>query len=214
MPRKNIREVAGKPLLAWTIEQALASKLVDRYVVSTDDEEIAEVANKYRAEVIMRPSHLATDSASTLDGLLHALDVAEQVRWAEYGIVADIRATNPLKTSEDINACVNKLRQTGADVVVGVSRVIETHPSRLKQILPDDRLVDVWPELSGNRQDLSPPVYVRNGSIYACRVTALREGIHFSGGDIRGYEMPAERSVNVDGELDLLICEALLTSRN
>lgn len=206
MPRKNVRVVGGKPLIAWTLEEAKKSTMLDRYIVSTDDEEIAEIVRQYDVEVIDEPYSDGTNPL--LERILWLLDELDE----DYQALIDIRATNPLKTSHDIDNCVRMLQRTGADVVCGVEKITEHHPSRLKQMLAGNRLAEVWPEpSSGLRQDLYPPVYVRNGSIYACRVSALQEGIHFSGGDIRGYQMPPERSVNVDGELDLLICDALLS---
>lgn len=207
VPRKNVRVAGGKPLIAWTLEEAKKCTMLDRYIVSTDDEEIAEIARQHDVEVIDEPYSDGTNPL--LERILWLLDELDE----DYQALIDIRATNPLKTSHDIDNCVRLLQRTGADVVCGVEQITEHHPSRLKQMADGNRLVEVWPEpKSGLRQDLYPPVYVRNGSIYACRVSALQEGIHFTDGDIRGYEMPPERSVNVDGELDLLICDALLRS--
>ena len=211
VPDKNIREVGGKPLIAWTIEQALQAELVDEYVVSTDSNRIAAVARRYGAKVVMRPDELATDESPSIDGLIHALDVCEEAYGEEYALVADIRTTNPMKLSADIDGCIRKLMSSGADTVCGVSKLDDHHPARIKFIV-GDRLVDVWPEHSGNRQDLVPDCYIRNGSVYAVRASALREGIHFTG-DTRPWVMPPERGINIDGELDLLLCEALLSSR-
>ncbi len=213
MPNKNIRGVAAKRLLEWTIEQALEAKL-DEYVVSTDSTQIAAVAREYGATVIMRPDELATDTATSIDALIHALDITEMLAGQpEFDIVADIRNTNPTKLAYDIDGAIRKLIATGADCVCGVTKLEDHHPSRIKMIV-EDRLVDVWPEPEGgNRQDLTPDCYIRNGSIYAVRTTALREGIFFLGGITRPWVMPIERSVNIDTELDMLVCEALLTSQ-
>lgn len=212
VPQKNIRQVAGKPLIAWTLEEAKKCKMLDEYVVSTDDQAIADVALEYGVPVYEEPYSDGTNAL--LERILWLLDLLEEA-GDEYEALVDIRATNPLKTAEDIDACVSKLLRTGADVVCGISKLDDHHPARIKQLVAGDRLVDVWPEpISGLRQDLTPECYIRNGSIYACRVSALREGIHFTGGDIRGHIMPLERSVNVDTELDLLVCEALLTSQS
>ena len=209
---KNIREVGGKPLLVWTIEQALEATL-DDYVVSTDSARIAAVARRYGAKVIMRPDELATDASPSIDALIHALDMSERAFKTEYDIVADIRNTNPLKTAEDIDGAVDKLIRTGADCVAGCTRLEDHHPSRIKMIV-GDRLVPVWPEPEGgNRQDLTPDCYIRNGSIYAVRVAALREGVFFLGGVTRPWLMPIERSINIDTELDLMVCDVLLTAR-
>jgi len=209
---KNIREVGGKPLLAWTIEQALKSKL-DEYVVSTDSSRIAAVARRYGATVIMRPDELAQDDSPSIGALIHALDVSERAYGTEFDIVADIRNTNPMKLAYDIDGAVRKLIATGADCVCGVTKLEDHHPSRIKMIV-EDRLIDVWPEPEGGqRQDLKPTTYIRNGSIYVVRSAALREGVFFLGGVTRPWEMPIERSVNIDTEMDLLTCEILLTSR-
>ena len=204
---KNIKLLAGKPLIAYTIEEALKCKLLDKYVVSTDSDEIATVAKYYGANVIMRPKELAQDNTPTLDALLHVLENQDE----DYDIVADIRCTNPFKTAHDIDGAIDKLIRTGADAVIGVCKVVDHHPSRLKRIFRD-RLLDIWPEPeSGNRGELSPDVYVRNGSVYIIRRISLEEGIHIKLSDnVRPWEMPKARSVNIDDMTDFIIAEALM----
>jgi len=211
VPGKNIRMLAGKPLIAYTIEQALRADLLDYYVVSTDSDEIAAVAREYGASVIMRPAELARDDTPSLIALLHALSATESDLGEYYDVVADLRCTNPLKTFLDIDGAIRKLQTTGADAVIGVCKVQDHHPSRLKRIF-QDRLVDIWPEpVSGNRQDLEPEVYVRNGSVYVVRRLGLEEGIHIRmSEDVRPWIMPSERSVNIDTEVDFLLAEAIL----
>ena len=212
VPGKNTKMLDGKPLIAYTIEEALKAPL-DYYVVSTDSEEIAEVAKKYGANVIMRPEGLAQDHTPTLDALLHALASTESDLDENYDIVADIRCTNPFKTVFDIAGAIDKLVGTGADAVIGVCKVNHHHPSRLKHIFRD-RLVDIWPEPeSGNRQDLTPDVYVRNGSIYVVRRAGLEEGIHIKLSDnVRPWIMPEERSLNIDTPCDFLLAEAIIAN--
>ena len=214
VPGKNIKMLAGKPLLAYTIEEALKAPL-DYYVVSTDSDEIATVAKHYGANVIIRPEELAQDATPTLAALLHALESTESEFDENYDIVADIRCTNPFKTVFDINGAIDKLIRTGADAVIGVCKVEDKHPSRLKAIFRD-RLVDIWPEpVSGNRQDLTPDVYVRNGSVYVVRRAGLEEGIHIKLSDnVRPWTMPEERSLNIDTEMDFMLAEALMEKRN
>jgi len=212
VPRKNIRPINGKPLLAYTIEEALKSKFINKYVVSTEDKEIAAVAREYGADVINRPEELADDDTPSIDAIKHALIVSEDM-WGSFDVVADLRCTNPLKTVEDIDGAIGKLINTGADVVVGVSKLEDHHPSRIKRIF-QDRLIDfAWPEdPRGQRQDLKPDAYIRNGSIYIVRASAIMEGIHFLGTDeIRPWIMPLERSVNVDTELDFKLIEVMLS---
>ena len=211
VPGKNIRKIHGKPLLAYTIEEALKSEYISEYVVSSDSKLILDVAKEYGAFPIQRPKHLAQDDTPSIDGLIHALDNMEELMGFEYQVTADLRATNPMKTVADIDGAIKKLMTTGADTVVGVS---EAEPPQRIKFVVSDHLVDVWPETSGNRQDLSPQCYVRNGSMYIVRTSALREGIHFSGGDIRPWYMPRSKSINIDTELDFLLAEKLLEGRD
>ena len=210
VPRKNLRMVAGKELIRWTIEEARKCSLLTRYVVSTDDLEIRKIAEEYGAELeFMEPY---SDGTNPLIERLQYVVKGLESRGEKYDIVADIRCTNPLKTSNDIDGMIHMLLDTGADVVCGITRLEDHHPSRIKMMLPDKRLVDVWPEpKSGLRQDLTPDVYIRNGSVYVVRTEALMRGIHFSGGDIRGYELPLERSLNIDSEFDLKVAEVVLS---
>jgi CMP-N,N'-diacetyllegionaminic acid synthase len=210
VPRKNIRDLAGIPLLAHTILEVRRCQNVDEYVISTDDREIAAVADEYNARVIMRPPHLATDTTPTLPCLLHAI---EEV-GGEWDIVADIRCTNPFKLYSDIDGAIEKLIRTDADAVIGVSRIMDGHPARLKRIFRD-RLVDVWPEpSSGQRQDMKPEVYIRNGSLYIVKRDALEKGILIKLSDnVRPWIMPEERSVNIDTELDFLLAEVICANR-
>lgn len=211
IPRKNIRDVAGKPLLAYTICEAHKCTLLDRYIVSSDDDEILAVAEQYGAEIVKRPCHLAQDDTPHIPALIHALEWAEDTENRIYDVVADLRCTNPMKLAIDIDMAIQKLIDTEADVVVGVSKLEDHHPSRIKTIVAD-RLVDVWPEpQSGRRQDLRPDVYIRNGSIYIVWADALRKGILNTGSDnIRPYIMPPERGINIDTELDFYMTETLL----
>jgi CMP-N-acetylneuraminic acid synthetase len=115
----------------------------------------------------------------------------------------------------DIDGAIDKLVRTSADAVIGVCKVEDKHPSRLKTIFRD-RLVDIWPEPeSGNRADLAPDVYVRNGSVYVVRRIALEEGVHIKLSDnVRPWIMPPERSLNIDTPMDFMLAEALMEKRN
>jgi len=210
VPKKNIYPVLGKPLIVYTIEEALKANL-GKYVVLTDSQEILDIARSAGAEVMLEPPDLANDTATAVSALQYVLENTSGI----WDVVADIRCTNPLKTAEDIDRAVRILVNSGADAVAGVRDVtMNYHPSRLKQMV-DGRLVDVWPEpSSGLRQELTPNIYVRNGGLYVVLADALRDGILFKGGDIRGYIMPPERCANVDDELDLVIVEAMVKRAN
>jgi CMP-N-acetylneuraminic acid synthetase len=213
VPRKNIKAIAGKPLLAYTVEEALRCTLITKYYVSSDDDEILKVAEQYGANAIKRPGELAEDSTPHQPALLHALQEAEQIDGIHYDVVADLRATNPFKTSLDVDGAIQKLIRTNADCVAGVSKLDEHHPSRIKMIY-NDRLVDVWPEPEGGRrQDLKPNVYIRNGSVYVVKSEILQAGRFFIGADliVRPWYMPPARGINIDTEIDFKMAEVLLS---
>ena len=210
--RKNIRPIAGKPLLAYTVEEALKCTLITEYVVSSDDPDILAVAFKYGAVVIERPAELAQDDTPHLPALVHALDWAEAFYNTRFDVVADLRCTNPFKTALDIDLAIEKLIKTNADCIVGMSKLEDYHPSRIKMIF-NDKLIDVWPEPDeGRRQDLKPDVYIRNGSLYIVQANLLRVGRFFIGSDldVRPHIMPPERGINIDTPIDFLLAEAMM----
>jgi len=212
VPGKNIRPINGIPMLAYTIREAKKSKLITRYIVSTDSEEIAAVAREYGAEVQMRPERLAQDDTPMIDVLQYVTRQCEAEEGELYDIVADLRCTNPLKTVSDIDGAIEKLELTGADGVIGVNKLDDHHPARIKQVF-QDRLIDfAWPEPpAGLRQALKPDAFIRNGSVYVVLREALADGVLLQGSDnLRPWYMPLERSVNVDTELDFVLVEAIL----
>lgn len=201
-------------MLAYTIREALLSEHISRYVVSTDSKEIAAVAREYGAEVQMRPAKLAQDDSPMIDVLQHVVRQCEAEEGELYDIVADLRCTNPLKTVRDIDGAIAKLIKTRADGVIGVTKLDDHHPARIKRVF-QDRLIDfAWPEPpAGLRQELRPDAFIRNGSIYIVLRDALMDGVLMQGSDdLRPWYMPLERSVNVDTELDFILVEALLCS--
>ena len=208
VPRKNIAPILGKPLIAYTIEAALASRLLTDVIVSTDDEEIARVARQYGAEVpFMRPAELATDSAQAIPTIQHAVREMEKLRSWRYDAVVMLQPTTPLRNAEDIDECLKKLFATDADSVISVVEVGGYHPVRMKRIV-DDQLVDYAEEEIENRprQEL-PPVYLRAGSVYATRRDVLMVQNSFKGRISRPYVIPPERYANIDTAIDLKIAE-------
>ena len=215
IPRKNIKPIFGLPMIAYTIKEALKSKYITRYVVSTDDEEIKEVSQKYGAEVpFIRPSGLATYLTSSVDALQHAVEFCEREENLHYDYVVELMCTNPMKEVSDIDNAIKKLISTGADSVIGVSKLDDHHPARAKKII-DDKIVDFCvPELSGRRQDLKPDAYIRNGSIYAMNRDALmKRGLRFGSSNSRPYVMSDLKSINIDGRLDLIMAGIVLRDR-
>lgn len=212
VPKKNLRPLCGVPLIAYTVVEACRSKLISRVIVSSDSEEIRNVAINYGAEApFARPVELSTDSAKAVDCDRHALLWAEAQEGRCYDCVVELLCTNPMKTSEDIDSALQKLIDTGADSVIGVSKLDDHHPIRIKKIV-DDHIQDFClPEIpETHRQGLKPDAYIRNGSIYAVRRDLIIRGIRYGTTNSRPYLMPPEKSVNIDSEMDLLLAELLL----
>jgi CMP-N,N'-diacetyllegionaminic acid synthase len=207
--RKNIRLVAGQPLIAYSIRAAQACQSLTHCVISTEDAEIAGVAQNLGAEILPRPAELAGDKTPMLPvvrNVFATLEARLGLRF-EYGVL--LQPTAPMRTATDIDAAVTLLRETGADSVVSVYRVYDHHPARMYR-LENERLVPLENEPDGSlRQDL-PSVYHRNGAIYAFRRNLIDEIESLIGPDTRPYIMPEERSINIDNETDLLLADLLL----
>ena len=210
LPRKNIRPLLGKPLIVWTIKQALASEYLDRVIVSTDNKEIAEISKKYGAEVpFMRPKELATDKAKGIDVVLHVID------WMKrndnlYDLIMLLQPTSPLRTKEDIDKAIELLFLKKAKAIVSVCEVSH-HPYWSNMLPPDGCMADfIKPEIANkNRQEL-PTFYRLNGAIYLAYWSYLREQRTFFGQETFAYIMPRDRSIDIDSEIDLKLAEILM----
>ncbi len=210
LPRKNILPLLGKPLIAWAIETALACPVIDRVVVTTEDQEIAEVAIQSGAEVpFMRPPELAADDVPGIQAVLHA------VRWLEDherycpDYVVRLSATTPLCSSADIQAALDVAQGRSADVVISVHPA-EEHPLWAREMTSDGRLVNflnMKPE-STQRQKL-PLVYAPNGAINLYRRAVLLEQSGIS--DLTyAYIMPVERALDIDTAWHFHLAELIL----
>jgi CMP-N,N'-diacetyllegionaminic acid synthase len=208
---KNIVDLCGKPLIAYTIESAFKSKFINDYIVSTDDSSIAEVVAKMGVEVpFMRPAELSTDNSTSADSLLHALKFMESRKNLKYDIVVELMTTNPFKTAEDIDNCIKMLTVNNADSVIAVHRVIEHHPARIKKVV-NGRIVDfcIEEKKESRRQDLLPYAYIRSGAIYALnRNWFVKTGTRYGSQNSFAYILSEEKSVNIDNETDLEIARS------
>lgn len=210
--KKNICFINGIPLIAYTIAEALRSQWITRIIVSSDDQEIRQAAVEYGAQApFIRPAELATDTATALSADQHALAWAEKEEGQNYDYVVELMCTNPMKTSVDIDSALEKLVTTGADSVIGVTKLEDHHPIRIKKI-KDDRIVDFClPEIpETHRQQLKPDAYIRNGAIYSVKRDLLKNGSRYGTAHSRPHIMPADRSVNIDTEMEVLVAEFLL----
>ena len=203
IPRKNIRSIAGKPLIAWTIEAALASSLTS-VIVSTDDAEIAQLSIQYGAQVpFLRPRDLALDETPGLSVLMHAIDQLQGL-----DAVLLLQPTSPLRSVADIDACIDIMVNSSVPSVVSVVES-RAHPSWMYKLGGSNSLMPVEKDSVHRRQDL-PPVFLLNGAIYLSDIAWIRSGSKLIGGESIGYVMPPERSVDIDDMLDWRIAEMLL----
>jgi CMP-N-acetylneuraminic acid synthetase len=213
VPRKNIRPVCGKPLIAYTIETALAAReLFRRVLVSTDDAEIAEVSRRWGAEVpFLRPSELANDKAPMIPVIQHAIRFAENDENVQYDWVCLLQPTEPFRTLTDIQKALAIAMTGGCDSVISVVQVFSVHPILMKRI-EDGRLLPfcIEEKEGTRRQDYAPDAYMRNGAIYLSRRDVIMERHSIWGDIIHPYVMPPERSMGIDSELDFKLVELLM----
>lgn len=210
---KNIRLLAGKPLIGYTIEQALESKYIDRCIVSTNSREFAKISAGFGAEILfIRPAGLSTDRASTIDVLLHAMDWMENKENFDFDILVLLHCTTPLRSAEDIDGCIRLLFSSGADNVFSVSQahrnpyfnMVEIESTGQPRLVKKGRFV--------TRQS-APEVYDLNSSIYVWKKEALKKHKSIFTKKTRVFIMPKERSVDIDDEFDFLTAEAALKNQ-
>lgn len=208
VPGKNIRSLAGLPLIAHSIQDCTESQRVDRVYVSTDDPDIAEVSVQYGAEIIHRPVDLAGDTASSESALIHAVNEIEQAGVMPELIVF-LQCTSPLRSGTDIDRAISQLRDENSDSLLSVS--------------PNHRFI--WERVDGGatsinydyrnrkrRQDMNPQ-YMENGSIYVFKPWVLKELNNRLGGKISLYEMSEEQSWEIDSCADFEYIEFLLSKQ-
>ena len=209
IPGKNIADVGGKPLIVWTIEAALACSSVDSVVLSSDERAIAEVASRFGCAVpFMRPAALATDEASSMDVVFHTLE-----QLPEFDVVLLLQPTSPLRTAADIEACLDLLKASPAVVSV---RPSEDHPYLTFAINDIGTMTPYVKPAAGQslrRQDL-PGAWCLNGAIYAADVEWLKSKGSFVSSETIAYQMPTERSLDIDRPADLRLADEILRLPN
>ena len=216
VPRKNVRPVLGRPLLAYTADMALASRhLLHDVLLSTDDEEIAEVGRSLGLSVpFLRPSELAGDAVPMVPVFQHAVFFVERRDGVRMDWVLLLQPTEPFRTVGDVEAALDLAERGGCDSVISVVRVFAVHPVLMKRIDGDRLLPYCVEEREGTRrQDYDPPAYMRNGAVYLTRRDVLMERASIWGDVIRPYVMLPERSLSVDEERDLKVIEAIMLDR-
>lgn len=215
IPNKNLVPLGGKPLIAYTIEAARGSALLDDFIVSTDSPEIQRAALELGGNApFLRPPELATDTAGMPEVALHALDTYRTDTAFDYLLL--LQPTSPLRSSADIDACIDLAGRYEAGSVLSFSNEFPYHPHQY-YFVEDDGASGSQPRIRPAFTSAIPPrqqfprAIVRNGAIFMTRVGVLRDLNVFISEDVVPYLMPAERSVNVDGPEDLAWAEFLLS---
>jgi CMP-N-acetylneuraminic acid synthetase len=216
IPGKNLKALCGKPLIAYTIESALASARLNRVVVSTDGEEIASVARQLGAEVpFLRPKEVATDEASSVDVILHALSWLEREENAFFDALVLLQPTSPLRRGSHIDAAIALYEAREADCVVAVSEP-DRHPYWTKTMDAEGRLepfLPVDPALYRQKQ-AAPQVWSSNGSIWVLRRSSFLARREIYGGRTFGYVMPRSEGIDIDTPWDFRLAELIMLDRS
>ncbi len=213
LPRKNIKLLVDKPLIAWSIEVAKACKYVDRVIVSTDDEEIKRISEQYGAEVpFLRPEYLSNDHASSFDVIKHAIDFLTLSRSNE--LIVLLQPTSPLRLASEIDAALEFFVQKNAKGVVSISET--EHSPMWSNTLPEDGCMSdfIRPEVQGKRSQDLPTFFRLNGSIYIYETLSLLEQSKiFFNENVYGFQTSLETAVDIDTGLDFLIAETIMKNR-
>ncbi|MFA5743022.1 MAG: acylneuraminate cytidylyltransferase family protein [Candidatus Paceibacterota bacterium] len=210
IPKKNIRLLAGKPLIYYSIASGLESEYIDRVVVSTEDDEVAAIAKKYKAEVVKRPKKLAGDKSKTIDAVFHAIQELGKKGYRP-DIVVLLQPTSPLRTSVDVDQAIELFLKNKCDSVVGVREL--DHPLYWTLKIDKGSLLPLfgWENVKIRSQD-APKNYVSNGAIFVITPESLEKNKGFFTKKTSAYIMPAEKSTDIDAESDFKLAELILKS--
>ena len=206
LPGKNVRVLQGMPLLAHSVCQALASRLVTRVFVSTDAEDIAAVAREHGAEVIRRPAAISGDAASSEAALVHALDWLRDVEGWVPELVCFLQCTSPIRAPGDIDDAIERLRAEEADSLLSVS---PSHRFLWRQGADGAEAINYDWRRRARRQDMAPQ-FVENGSIYLFRPDGLRASNNRLHGRVAMHPMSEHSALEIDSLLDFQLVEAVL----
>ena len=206
LPRKNILDLCGKPLISWSIEAALKSKYISKVVVSSDDEEILNISSNFGADIIKRPYELANDTATTFDTVKHTID-----NFENYDYIVLLQPTSPLRNENQIDEAIELLEEKQADAIVSVCEM--DHSPLWSNTLPKDGNMNNFLRdevLNKRSQDLEK-YYRVNGAVYICKTDKLLENKSFFLKDnIFAYIMDRKSSIDIDEEIDFLFAQRVI----
>jgi len=209
LPNKNILDLAGKPLIAWTIDTAKKSKYIDKLIVSTDSEDIKKISEKYGAEVpFLRPDELSNDTADSISVIKHAINFYQ----GQFNYILLLQPTSPLRTVKDIDNAIEMLN----DDTKAIVSVCKTEHSPLwSNTLPDNLSMKnfIRYEIKNKRSQDLPQYYRLNGAIYIAEIDYFYKNNGFIGNNTKAYIMNQKSSIDIDTELDFKLCEILITRK-
>jgi N,N'-diacetyl-8-epilegionaminate cytidylyltransferase len=212
VPKKNIRPLAGKPLINYSIEVSRQSRWIERTIVSTDCPEIAKVARECGAEVpFMRPSHLATDTASEWLAWRHAILEVEKQTGKRIDVFVSIPTTSPLRSVIDVDACIEKLLTTDADLVITITD--SHHNPYFNMVVLDERAdahLVIQPVNGVTRRQDAPTTYDMTTVAYAVRRDFIFQSSSLFDGRVQAVHVPLERAIDIDTEFDFRLAEFYL----
>ena len=207
IPHKNIIDLCGKPLISYTIEAGLDSKYIDYLIVSTDSQKIAETSEKAGAEVpFMRPAELASDTAKTVDAVVHAIKTLKE-KGQEFDTLVLLQPTQPLRTADDIDRSIEIYIEQGCNPLASVS-LVDDHPLLIRSI-SEDKLMPLLNESSTCRRQDMPLYYRINGCIYINEINSISEKTSFNDNPVP-YIMEPSHSIDIDELRDLAVAEYYL----
>lgn len=206
LPRKNLLPLRGKPLIGWTIEAAINSGLADRIVISSDDDEILSVSARYDVVLMRRAATLASDTASTVDVVLDSIQRLES-EGEIYDVVVLLQATSPLRRADDIAGALNVYLAGQGKCVVSVCET--DHPVEWCGSVTEDGRLKGFDVFSGLRSQDYDRSYRLNGAIYISDIERFKQTKSFYTGDVLAFVMDKLNSIDIDTEIDFLICQAL-----
>ena len=210
LPRKNVLDLNGKPLIAWSIEAGLKSKYIDRVIVSSDDAEILDISQYYGADIIQRPEILANDTAKTFGVIKHVIENSDS-----YSYIVLLQPTSPLRTSQHIDKAIELLVSERMNTVISVCKM--DHSPLWSNTLPEDESLNGFLSenvLNKRSQDLE--MYYRiNGAIYICSTDLLLSNKSFFLRDnIYAYKMRRMDSIDIDERFDFMVAESIIQARD
>ncbi len=205
LPQKNILELHGKPLIAWTIEAGLKSKYIDNVIVSSDDEVILTISKQYGAQTITRPDLLASDTATTFDTIKHTIENTE-----EYDYIILLQPTSPLRNENHIDEAIDLLLTKNAEAVISMCSA--EHNPLWCNTLPENGSMENFmaDDIKNKPSQALTPFFRLNGAIYICsRTRLLEEKSFFLKNNIYAYIMDNESSIDIDNSLDFKIAQCI-----